>query len=108
MTTKSKPALKAKAPAPSKAPRTTTPRTTFSLYAPDAHEVFLIGDFNDWQTNELKARKLKNGTWSKSLTLKAGTYQYLFLVDGEWWSDPVNPNRAQNPFGTENSVIAVQ
>ena len=75
MPTKSKPAAKVKASVPSKATRISPPRTTFSLYAPDAQEVFLIGDFNGWQGNDLKARKLKDGTWSKSLSLKAGCYQ---------------------------------
>lgn len=108
MTTKSKPATKAKTAAPAKTKRTSPPSTIFSLYAPDAREVFLVGDFNDWQPNDLKARKFKDGKWSKSVPLKAGTYQYLFLVDGEWWTDPANPNRVHNPFGTENSVVDIR
>jgi len=99
MTNTAKPATKAK--------KTSTTSITFSLVAPEAHEVFLIGDFNDWQTGELKARKFKDGRWSKSLPLKPGSYQYLFLVDGEWRLDPANAERANNPFGTENSVVHV-
>lgn len=107
MITKTKPVIKAKTVAPPKTKRTITPSTIFSLYAPDAHEVYLLGDFNNWQTNDLKARKFKDGTWRKSLPLKAGTYQYLFLVDGNWWIDPANPNRVHNPFGAENSVVEI-
>ena len=115
MTTKSK-ATKAKAPTKATAKTTTTakakkkpaiPSTTFTLYAPEAASVFLSGDFNDWHPGNLKARKFKDGTWRKTVPLKAGTYQYLFLVDGQWWADPANPNRAQNPFGSENSVITI-
>jgi len=108
MIIKSKPAAKAKTAVPTKTKKTSPPSTTFSLYAPDAHEVFLVGDFNGWQPYNLKARKFKDGTWSKSVQLKAGTYQYLFLVDGEWWTDPVNPNRVHNPFGSENSVVEIR
>lgn len=108
MTTKTKPAAKASTAVPTKTKKTSTTSTTFCLYAPDAQEVFLVGDFNDWKAYDLKARKFKDGTWSKSVQLKAGTYQYLFLVDGEWWTDPVNPNRVHNPFGSENSVVEIR
>lgn len=128
MTTKSKPtakaktipATKAKTPAPAKAKTVASGKATnkatkishlkatFTLYAPDAQEVFLLGDFNDWQNNDLKARRLKDGIWSKSVQLRAGNYQYLFLVDGEWWTDPANPNRVQNAFGTENSAVEIR
>lgn len=95
----------AKAPAKAKAPA--APATIFSLHAPAAHEVYVIGDFNNWRTDDLKAKKSKDGTWHLSVQLKPGVYNYLFLVDGQWWTDPANPNRLQNPFGTENSVITV-
>lgn len=104
MTTKSTPKTKT----PDRAKKRPPSSTTFSLYAPDAHEVFVIGDFNDWQTDDLKARKFKGGTWKKSVQLKPGIYHYLFLVDGQWWTDPANPRRMRNPFGTENSVIEIR
>ena len=85
----------------------TTPSTEFKLFAPDANEVYVTGDFNDWNTSELKARKFKDGTWKKSVKLKPGQYEYLFLVDGEWWTDPKNVTSIINQFGTENSVIIV-
>jgi len=108
---KTAPSLKAKAPAtakvPAKAKKAAIPSTAFSLYAPDAHEVYVIGDFNNWRTDHLKAKKFKDGTWRKSVHIKPGTYHYLFLVDGQWWTDPANPNRLHNPFGSENSVLTV-
>ncbi len=88
--------------------RKTSPSTQFKLFAPDAGEVCLTGDFNNWSTSEFKARRFKDGTWGKMVELKPGRYEYLFLVDGQWWSDPENPNRAANPFGTENSVVTVR
>ncbi len=103
---KATPPAKAKSPAKTKT-KVGPPSTTFSLYAPEASKVFLVGDFNDWQTGDLKAKKFKDGTWRKALALTAGTYQYLFLVDDQWWPDPANPSRVPNPFGTENSVIKI-
>lgn len=107
MKSKSIPSVKAKISGPSRAKNAVPPSTLFTLYAPGAREVFLLGEFNGWQMYDLKARRCKDGTWRKSVPLKAGTYQYLFWVDGEWWSDPANPKRVQNPYGTENSVVDV-
>ncbi len=105
MTAKTKPAAK---PTPAaKAKKSAPASTTFSIHAPQASQVWVAGDFNAWQPDDLKARRFKDGTWRKSLTIKPGTYQYLFLVDGQWCPDPENPLRVANPFGSENSVITV-
>lgn len=105
--TQRKASARAESTVASRKKKTGVPSTIFSLYAPGAREVFVLGDFNGWQRDALKARKFKDGTWRKSVPLRAGTYQYLFLVDGEWWSDPANPRRVQNPYGTENSLIEI-
>ena len=89
------------------AKRKTIQSTEFSLMAPEAKKVFVAGDFNDWNPSELAMRKFKGGRYAKKLKLKPGRYEYLFIVDGEWWSDPANPERLVNPYGTENSVIEI-
>jgi 1,4-alpha-glucan branching enzyme len=108
-------------PLPAKSSKiTTSPRTTavkkaqtdiptieFKLVAPDAKDVYLVGEFNDWNTSQYRLRRYKNGTFKKKLQLKPGRYQYLFLVDGEWRTDPKHREKTLNPFGSENSVITV-
>lgn len=81
--------------------------TEFTLMAPDANEVFLAGDFNDWNPSQFSMRKFKNGNCKKKLKLKPGSYEYQFIVDGNWWTDPENPARNLTPFGSENSVITI-
>ena len=81
--------------------------TEFTLMAPDASEVFIAGDFNDWNPSQFSMRKFKNGTCKKKLKLKPGRYEYQFIVDGNWWADPENPSRNPTPFGSENSVITI-
>ncbi|MBW2644735.1 MAG: isoamylase early set domain-containing protein [Deltaproteobacteria bacterium] len=76
----------------------------FKLQAPDANTVCLAGDFNGWLVDKDKLAKGKDGVWRKRVTLSHGKYEYQFVVDGNWWTDPENPNRAWNSFGTENSV----
>lgn len=115
MATKTKKTNKAATKAPkktgaSKAKKTTVPSTEFTLYAPDVNEVYLAGDFNDWQPDakEYRLRKFKGDIWKKILKLKPGRYEYQFVVDGQWWCDPENDNRITNPYCTENSVIEVK
>ena len=83
------------------------PTTEFKLHAPQAKEVFLAGEFNDWNPTEYRLQRDKDGIYKKKLQLKPGRYQYLFRVDGEWRTDPEHPERTTNPFGSENSVITV-
>ncbi|MFZ5774446.1 MAG: isoamylase early set domain-containing protein [Thermodesulfobacteriota bacterium] len=79
----------------------------FSIIAPEASEVYLVGDFNDWNAAGSKMRKFKDGSCKKKVQLKPGRYEYLFLVDGTWKIDPTNESRCINPFGSENSVIQI-
>ncbi|MBW2483783.1 MAG: glycogen-binding domain-containing protein [Deltaproteobacteria bacterium] len=93
-----------------KAKKKPIPSTEFSLYAPDATEVYLAGDFNGWESDakDYKLRKFKGDIWKKKVRLKSGRYEYQFVVDGQWWCDPENDNRVTNPYCTENSVVEVK
>jgi 1,4-alpha-glucan branching enzyme len=88
----------------------TVPATEFSLHAPNVNEVYLAGDFNNWQPDakDYRLRKFKGGIWKKMLQLKPGRYEYQFIVDGQWWCDPQNDNRVTNQYCTENCVIEVK
>jgi 1,4-alpha-glucan branching enzyme len=83
------------------------PSTEFAVYAPEAQEVQLVGDFNEWNGVDFKMRRFKDGTWKKKVKLKPGRYEYRFVVDGSWWTDPENPFRQQNAFGSDNSVVDI-
>ena len=64
----------------------------FTISAPDAKDVYLVGDFNNW--NPTVERMLREGDgFEISLFLVEGTYRYKFVVDGVWTDDPDNPAR---------------
>lgn len=66
----------------------------FTLRAPNAREVHLVGDFNNW--NPTVEPMEKNGdTFEIWLFLVPGTYRYKFVVDGTWIVDPENPGDAE-------------
>ena len=73
---------------------------------PNAKKVILSGNFNNWKTDELSMKKV-NGSWILPLTLTAGNYDYKFIVDGQWITDPLNPYYAVEQ-GQTNSYISVR
>jgi 1,4-alpha-glucan branching enzyme len=91
------------------AERTTTLNGTVFMcdIKPEAKEVFLVGDFNNWDTKSDRLAK-KKGCFQKTMRLAPGEYQYKFFIDGEWHCDPAAPKQVPNRFGTLNSVIRVE
>jgi hypothetical protein len=66
----------------------------------NAKQVILSGSFNGWKQDELLMNKTSGG-WELPYTLGAGNYEYKFIVDGKWITDPVNPtssSRSGNSF----------
>lgn len=57
----------------------------------DAKSVVLAGSFNNWSWNELPMYRVIGG-WELPYVLGPGTYEYKFIVDGRWFTDPENPN----------------
>jgi 1,4-alpha-glucan branching enzyme len=82
-------------------------KITFSLHAPNARSVALAGSFDGWEQNPVPLKRQKNGLWKTTLALGPGTYEYRFLVDGQWCDDPECSSRVPNPFGAENCVRVV-
>jgi len=82
-------------------------KVAFTLFAPDARNVLLAGNFTDWERAPLSLKKQKNGLWKTTLTLTPGAYEYRLLVDGQWRDDPDCPTRVPNGCGSENCVRVV-
>ena len=62
----------------------------FTLKAPGAKQVYLVGDFNNWNATVEKMER-SGDVFEISLYLVEGTYRYKFVVDGNWITDPDNP-----------------
>jgi 1,4-alpha-glucan branching enzyme len=67
--------------------------------------VAVAGSFNSWQPEP--ATSTASGAWVKKLAVSPGRYEYLFVVDGQWVTDPKAKEFAPNPFGGQNSVLVV-
>ena len=68
--------------------------------------VVLAGNFNNWNTEELVMDRTEKG-WQLPYVLSAGNYEYKFIVDGLWMTDPVNPFMTEKN-GIRNSFIALK
>ncbi len=55
----------------------------------NAKQVILAGSFNAWKEDELQMNKTATG-WELPYVIGAGNYEYKFIVDGKWISDPAN------------------
>jgi hypothetical protein len=79
---------------------------TFKLvgYA-GASSVILSGTFNNWNQSELKMKKTDD-VWTISCSFPPGNYEYKFIVDGKWITDPSNENTTGSGENI-NSVISL-
>ena len=78
----------------------------FKLTAREAKSVAVAGSFNNWSTKKTPLRK-EGESWITTLELPRGLYEYRFVVDGNWLSDPNAKQSIANPFGTINSVLTL-
>jgi chromosome partitioning protein len=81
----------------------------FSVRAPQAHEVKLAGDFNQWVPDrDVLTVRDEQGLWKKFVLLPRGSYHYKFLIDDEWKEDPHNPVVCSTENGLVSSLITVE
>jgi len=70
-----------------------------------AKNVAVVGSFSDWKP--VRMRKQKDGSFVANVEVAPGSYEYKFIIDGNWLVDPDNSAWALNPYGTLNSVMVV-
>ena len=77
--------------------------------APEAKQVIVVGEFNNWapQTG-IAMKKQKNGIYKVTIELESGReYQFRYLADGQnWLNDWEADDYIASPFGVDNSVIS--
>ena len=85
-----------------------TCRVTFKLPPNvEAQSVCLVGDFNDWAEEAQPRKRLKDGSFSVTISLPTGqSYRYRFLIDGSRWeNDWEADGYVPNVFCCEDSVV---
>lgn len=75
------------------------------------HQIYLAGNFNEWKPDNAQFQMKDDdgdGTWSITVKLAPGTYQYKYVVNGKWTQDPYGPDSAPDGFGGQNSQFEVK
>ncbi|SPD73027.1 hypothetical protein PITCH_A1640037 [uncultured Desulfobacterium sp.] len=64
---------------------------------------------HNWErTDDSTMERMEDSTWTKTISLLPGAYQYKFVLDDVWIEDQNNTNKIDNPFGGRNSIIELQ
>ncbi len=79
----------------------------FVCRAPEAKNVSLVGDFNDWHPNAHPMKRHPDGAWHAQCHLGHGHHHYMFVVDGKLILDPRAQGVARNEQNEKVSLIAV-
>jgi chromosome partitioning protein len=92
---------------------THTPREVVVRYRDaQANDVRIAGDFNGWIPDKgvrsLIESEGETRVWTKILQLPPGTYEYRYVVDGQWCDDPENPETVSSEVGGQNSLLVVR
>ncbi len=85
-------------------------RVTFKYSNPEKAETAVVaGEFNGWSLRETPMKKLKNGTFSTTLSLQAGnSYRFRYVLNGNSWvNDEDAHSYVPNDYGEDNSVVVV-
>lgn len=85
-------------------------RVTFKLPAEvNAETATLCGEFNDWDVGANPMNKLKDGSFSVTVSLDVGrSYRFRYwLDDARWENDWEADSYEPNDFGSDDSIVTV-
>jgi 1,4-alpha-glucan branching enzyme len=85
-------------------------RVTFKLPAEaKAKTAVLCGDFNAWSAEDHPMKKLKDGSFSTTVSLTPGkAYRFRYFLDDERWENDWEADQyLPNSYGEDDSVVEV-
>ena len=79
----------------------------FYCNAPEARQVSVVGEFNQWNSATHPMSQMPDGGWHCQIVLQHGHHQYLFQVDGQGQLDPRAAGVSRNEKNERVSLIFV-
>jgi len=85
---------------------TSRKRVTFQVKAEPGSEVYVAGDFNNWQPKKKLINKNNDDIYTGTILLdRQKQYEYKFVINGKWSVDPNCEEWVPNSLGSLNSVL---
>ena len=82
----------------------------FTVLAPGAKQVVLVGSFNGW-AKDATPMKIVDGSsvWVVDVPLAEGEYTFMYVIDGvRWMTPPQAEDFIIDGFGQTNGVVIVR
>ncbi|MBH0203489.1 MAG: hypothetical protein HP496_14620 [Nitrospira sp.] len=82
----------------------------FTVLAPGAKQVVLVGSFNGWAKG-VTPMKIVDGSsvWSVDVPLTKGEHTFMYVIDGiRWMTPPHAEDFVTDGFGQTNGVVIVR
>ncbi len=90
-------------------PRATPEGVRFTLSAPGAKAVCLVGSFNGWVKSATPMAVGNGDLWSVVVPLKEGEYPFMYVIDeGQWITPPHADDFVTDGFGQTNGIVVVR
>jgi 1,4-alpha-glucan branching enzyme len=91
-------------------PRPLAGSVRFTVLAPGAKKVFLVGSFNGWAKGATPMKAVgSSGLWSVDVPLKEGEYTFMYVIDDvRWVTPPLAEDFVTDGFGQTNGVVVVR
>lgn len=82
----------------------------FTILAPGAKQVHLVGSFNGWGKNATPMKIMdSSGLYFVDVPLKEGEHTFMYLIDGtRWITPPLAEDFVTDGFGQANGVVIVR
>lgn len=90
-------------------PRVEDSKIVFFYHNDTAENVFLVGDFNDWNSGT-KFTQRSDGVWRVEINcLPSGKYRYKFFVNDVHWTEDLSHGlKEDDGFGGFNSILLLE
>ncbi|HEY7768345.1 alpha-amylase family glycosyl hydrolase, partial [Longimicrobium sp.] len=77
--------------------------TTFRVWAPNANQVAVAGDFNGWDASASPLAPEGNGNWSADVPGARDGHQYKYVINGTLWR--IDPRARQVTNSVGNAIV---
>jgi len=90
-------------------PSLTPEGVRFTVSAPGAKAVCLVGSFNGWVQSATPMASVGGTLWSVIVPLKEGEYFFMYVIDQDQWVTPPQADDfVTDGFGQTNGVVVVR